>query len=203
MKSFFKKYNLPFLICTFSIIILSTYISLKLYNQNKLSNEAFRLHVVANSNDINDQILKLKVSNKIELYITDIIKNCNNKQAIYIKISENINQILNIANTELRKNNIDYSCKIKLGKINYEEKENIYIKMDKSAYDSVQILLGNANGNNYWNLIFPDKKNIQNLSSLENILPNISKLYENNQIIEEKEYTFKVIEIFNNLLNLV
>ncbi|MDF2865284.1 MAG: spoIIR [Clostridia bacterium] len=204
MKQKIKHLNVPLIICIFSVILLSLYTSIGLYNKSKTIENSFRLHVVANSNSIEDQLIKLKIADKIENFINTLINKENiTKNEIYNTLYTNINQILTISNNELKKSNITYSSNAKLGKIYYEKKENIYTTMDDGSYDSLQILLGDAKGKNYWNLIFPNKDNIKNLEGLENILPGISTLYENEETIEENNieptYSFKILEIFENI----
>jgi len=203
MKEKFKNINIPLTICIFSIILLSLYTSIGLYNKTKANDNYFRLHVVANSDSTDDQIIKLKIANKIEKYINNLLnKQDITKQEVYNTIYTNMDKILLISNNELKENNINYMSQAKLGRINYEEKENIYTTMDEGTYDSVQILLGDAKGKNYWNLIFPNKENIKNLEGLENILPGISDLYSDETLVEEKEnktYSFKFLEIIENI----
>lgn len=202
MKYIIYNKNIPLIICVFSVIVLSLYTAVGLYNKSNKIEDTFRLHIVANSNNVQDQIVKLKVANKIESYINSLINNTNlNKLELYKTIYNNMDTILTISNNELKENNINYASTAKLGKINYEEKENIYESMQEGSYDSLQILLGKAEGKNYWNLIFPNKDNIQNLKGLENVLPGISDIYTNddNNIKEEKTYSFKIFEIFENI----
>lgn len=202
MKYKISNMNLPFVICIFSIIILSLYTAVGLYNKSNKIENSFRLHVVANSNSVQDQIIKLKVADKIENYINSLFNSSNlTKHDVYEKIHNNMDKILEISNSELKENNIDYASSSKLGKINYEEKENIYESMKEGCYDSLQILLGKAEGKNYWNLIFPNKEDMQNLAGLENILPGISNIYSENEddTSVEKTYSFKFLEIFENI----
>lgn len=203
------KYNcnnskLPILIFVASVIILSLYTSVGLYNKSKENKNTFRLHVVANSNNVNDQVVKLKVADKVEGYISTLLNKSDlTKQEVYNSIYSNIDEILLIANNELKDNNADYVSKAKLGKINYEEKENIYTTMDEGSYDSLQILLGKAEGKNYWNLIFPNKENVKKLEGLENVLPGITDIYEDEENLDkevnDKEYTFKFLEVIQNI----
>lgn len=196
-----QKINIPLIICIFSIILLSLYTSVKLYDKNEKVEDSFRLHVVANSNSVTDQIIKLKIADKIENYINTLInKQDITKDQIYTALSKNMDDILKISNDVLKENNTDYSSIAKLGKINYEEKENIYTTMDSGSYDSIQILLGKAEGKNYWNLIFPNKDNIQNLEGLENILPGITNIYEDEKSQEpDKTYSFKFLEVIQDI----
>ncbi|MDD2376836.1 MAG: stage II sporulation protein R [Clostridia bacterium] len=204
MKNKFKNINIPLTICIFSIILLSLYTSIGLYKKTKTNENYFRLHVVANSDSIDDQIIKLKIADKIENYINNVIFKQNfTKQETYNTIYNNMDEILLISNSELKENNINYVSTAKLGKINYTEKKNIYTTMDEGSYDSIQILLGDAKGKNYWNLIFPNKENIRTLEGLENILPGIANIYTDKNLLKEKNvnntYSFKFLEIIKNI----
>lgn len=198
----YKIKNIPFLICIFSVILLSAYISIGMYNKSKVNENTFRLHVVANSNDLSDQIIKLKVVDKIENYIKALLNKTDiSKDDVYNVIYNNLDGILSISNKELEENKTDYTTNLKIGKINYEEKEDIYMSMEKGTYDSLQVLLGKAEGKNYWNLVFPNKDNIQSLKGLENVLPGITDIYEEDleKTSEEKVYTFKFIEFLKEI----
>jgi|GEM_PF-2483429 len=203
MQNKFKSINIPLLICIFSVILLSLYTSIGLYNKNKMVENSFRLHVVANSNDLQDQVIKLKIVDKVENYINTLLNKENiTKQDVYNTIYNNMDNILSISNSELKENNMSYISAGKLGKINYEKKENIYTTMDAGSYDSVEILLGKAEGKNYWNLIFPNKENIKKLEGLESIIPGISDIYEDENTEEkntDKSYSFKFLEIIENI----
>ncbi len=141
----------------FSIILLNLFI---LYCSNKTKNNQenyFRLHVVANSNSIDDQIVKLKVSKKVTNYINSLLNNYNNTNKDFAKekITENIDELLEIANIEIKNNNTDYFAYANIGKISYDKKYSDQINMKKGTYDSVQIVLGKGKGENFWSLIFP------------------------------------------------
>lgn len=210
------SFSIPFVIAIISIIILNLYIVVNMYNQKKLSENIFRLHVVANSNSIDDQIIKLKINEKVSNYIKNITNNCKNKNELKNCICSNIQNILNISNQELKNNNITYKTNIEIGNIKYAKKEDIEYTMPSGNYDSIKINLGNANGKNIWSLLFPNQDNIKNLNALESILPGISNIYDNNSSNSnssnsdeekkeyeniKKDYTFKIVEIVNEALN--
>ena len=167
-----------------------------------LAKNIFRLHIVANSNSIEDQIIKLKVNEKISNYIKQLTKNCKNKNDLKNAIYSNTKSILNMSNQELKDNNIKYASNIEIGNIKYNKKENIDYTMPIGNYDSIKIILGNGEGKNIWSLLFPDSNNIKNLDALENILPGISNLYNTNNYDnnDSVEYSFKIVEIINNVL---
>ena len=192
-----KKINKVAFIAIFSFIILNIYIGIKLYEKNEITDNIIRLHVVANSNDTKDQIEKLKVHSKIQEYINNLnIKEEN----ILDYLKNNSNDILNIVNSTLSNDNINYDSYIKIGKINYEEKQSVTEDMPSGSYNSMQIILGKGEGKNIWSFIFPNEENIKKLENYNTILPKLSNIYEDNNYTKENvEIEFKAVEIFNTI----
>lgn len=142
--------------CIFSFILLNILLLFHCFNVKQNQDNFFRLHIVANSNSIDDQITKLKVSKKVTSYINKLCGlNCYNNITAEITIKNNINKILEIANNELKGNNVEYTAYANIGKISYDEKHSDTLNMEKGIYNSVQIVLGEGNGENFWSLIFP------------------------------------------------
>lgn len=154
-------------------------------NLNENNNKYFRLHIVANSDSIDDQLLKYNIAKKIDEYISSITQNCKNKNESKQIITENMQEILNICNELIKLNNKNYNVKAYLGKIEYGEKYMNNINMPAGTYDSLKIVIGDGNGQNWWTLISPI-----NLSIPEN-----ADLFS-----AETTYSFKLVEIIANWL---
>lgn len=172
-----KKYSLYiFILC---LILLNFILLFSAITSKNNQDNYFRLHVVANSNSVDDQIIKLNVVKKVNNYLDTLYEstdyfpsNLTKKNSAKKLVSDNISTILEIANRELNKHNASYSCYANIGRISYEEKTSDIINMDEGIYDSIQIVLGNGDGENFWSLIFPYSYNanfdITDGSNLEN-----------------------------------
>lgn len=197
---------LPFFIL-FLFVLLNTIIVFKLYFKNEKTSKVLRLHVVANSNSLEDQIIKLKVNEKITKYISKLNNENLENKGILENIKENIAEILNISDETIKNSNVNYTASANIGKIHYEKKESILLDMDAGNYNSVQIVLGEGNGKNIWSLISPSKENLKNISLLNTIMPGIDKLYESDtskefvEDAENKNYTFKIVEVLKDITN--
>lgn len=182
-----NKSKISLLIFLFCFILINLYLTFSIINGNEIKGNVVRLHVIANSNDINDQIIKLKVSEILENYIKSLNLENKSSNEILNKLNENKEAILNLVNTELLKNNINYTSSISIGKIYYsDKKENAIYEMDKGYYNSLKINLGEAKGKNFWDFIAPNKENLNKLKSYETILSGISN--------KKIEYKSKIIE---------
>ena len=162
------------------------------------------MHIVANSNSIDDQIVKLNVSKKVNNYINLLFqnkKNYNKDEAKEI-IEENIYNILDIANSEIELSNENYLAHANIGKISYDEKHSDMINMDKGTYDSLQIILGEGKGENFWSLIFPYSYNQEltgyiNEENSENILEN-ENIEIKSGIIENLQKALSNLHLFTS-----
>ncbi len=216
IKTFFNrhiKFNRNILIPSFIIflfILLNTLIVLNIYTKETEKNNSniLRLHVIANSNLVEDQILKLKVYENITEYIKnlELENNIYSKDEIISKVKENISDILTISDDTISKNNLKYRTSVNIGKMYYDKRQSVLLDMDKGNYDSIKIILGAGNGKNIWTLISPSEDNLKNISNLNTIIPGIDKIYNdnntNNQTDEKEEkidYSIKIFEIYKNL----
>lgn len=216
IKTFFNrhiKFNRNILIPSFIIflfILLNTLIVLNIYTKETEKNNSniLRLHVIANSNLVEDQILKLKVYENITEYIKnlELENNIYSKDEIISKVKENISDILTISDDTISKNNLKYRTSVNIGKMYYDKRQSVLLDMDKGNYDSIKIILGAGNGKNIWTLISPSEDKLKNISNLNTIIPGIDKIYNdnntNNQTDEKEEkidYSIKIFEIYKNL----
>lgn len=192
----------PLHIAIFSFILLNIIFLLDMVDTQIKKDEILRLHVVSNSNSIEDQIIKLKIATQVESYINEITKDDENVENAKKDVYSNLDEILEISNKTLKENNLNYGTTIKFGKINYDEKKSITYDMPAGVYDSIQVILGDGNGKNIWSLIGPSKKNIEKVSGISTIIPEISKLYnnddsDNSQIIK---YKSKFLEVLSSII---
>lgn len=195
----FNQKNICLAIFNFCFIMLNVYITIKLLKSEETKNQLTRIHVVANSNSIQDQLVKLKIYESVNDYIRslNIDNTASSKETLNI-LEKNTNDIAKITNKVLNENNMDYSSSIDIGKIYYDKKDSIELTMPQGCYNSIRINLGNAEGKNIWSLIFPNEESIKNISNLDSILPGISNIYDNENV-QNKEYSFKILEILNEL----
>lgn len=196
-----KKLNISSNILLFlaTFIIINSYIAAHFINRNSAYKDVTRMHVVANSNSIEDQIVKLKVYEKINDYIKSLgFEEDDNSEVIISKLKENANDIIEISNSALYENGKDYSTTLNIGKINYDTKSSILLDMPEGSYNSIKVVLGAGEGKNIWSLIFPNEENIKCLEPLNTIFPEISNIYKETEKQGESQnakYTFKILEV--------
>ena len=87
-----------------------------------LSENIFRLHIIANSNSKEDQELKIKIRDEIINYLKPKLQNCNNKSEIIEQISNNISEIQKIAVKTINSNGYNYNVNLEIGNFNFPTK---------------------------------------------------------------------------------
>lgn len=122
---------------------------------NIIPNEAIRLRVIANSNSEYDQQVKMKVSDRLQQDIYNILKNTKGIEEARKKINENLDEIdANVKETLIKENYpLDYT--INFGDNYFPSKEYKGIKYDAGYYESVLVTLGEGKGKNWWCVLFP------------------------------------------------
>jgi len=181
----FKKTTFILFILIFILFNLS--IIMGVNKQENLINKYFRIHIVANSDSIDDQILKLKVSKAVNSYIHSLTENITDKSELKKIVTENIYNILEVAQKIITDNGYAYSVKGYIGKIHYDEKIKDEIIMASGTYDSLKIVIGEGKGENWWSLLFPNS-----IEGLE-----INDVMSNNDIT----FSFGIIDFFKNMFN--
>lgn len=183
----------------FLFIILNLYIAYNTYTQVQNQKKFFRIHVVANSNSIEDQLLKFKIADKVDKYICSIIPNTNlvTKDTSKAIIEDNIQEILNICYKETKNSSLDYPIYANIGNMYYDEKVKDTLHMDSGTYDSLKIVIGSGSGQNWWSLIYPNAYDAIVTDDIDEKKDDIKHLNTSDLISSDNiTYKFGIIEFF-------
>ncbi len=208
IKQNFKKiFILLFLL--FMLILVSS-INYATITINNISDNVFRLHIIANSDSDKDQELKYKVRDSILEYINNSDIDTNKKSDIMLFVQNNKSDLYDIAKKVILENGFDYDVSISIGKFNFPTKTYADISLPAGTYDALRVEIGNANGQNWWCVMFPP---LCFIDTTTGIVPEESKeLLENNLDYEEYklisdtsnselQVKFKIVEFINSLID--
>lgn len=201
--------KLKCIILLFLLILIFLFLSINSYastiSQN-ISENFFRLHILANSNSEQDQALKLKVRDKIIEYMNTLSYSGLNKEDVIILTQNNINNFQEIAEKTISDEGYDYNVKIEIGNFYFPTKIYGNISLPAGNYDAIRISIGNAQGENWWCSLFPPlcfidiSSGIINDESENDLKTNLSN--EEFAIITDDSKTiklkFKLVELFSN-----
>lgn len=128
---------------------------LPIHGENKIYDSVVRLHVLANSDSDEDQALKLKVRDSILAYVSPkIIDSSSREEAITI-LNNELENIKNIATKTVAENGYSCSVDVTLTLEDYPTRNYEAMSFPSGEYVSLRVLLGEAEGQNWWCVLFP------------------------------------------------
>lgn len=146
----------------------------------KIPDEAIRLRVIANSDEYEDQSVKLEVKEELEEKLALLLENVNNINVANMIIESNLDLFDEVVYQVLQDNDfrVDYGMNY------FPSKEYMGITYDEGEYQSLVVTLGSGTGENWWCVLFPP------LCMLE---------AEENAEVEYKFFVMELIDkVFNN-----
>ena len=124
--------------------------------ENKgLQDSVFRLHVIANSDSIEDQALKIAVKNEIVKLLT---KEFSQQQDIEqaIELAQNhIPLIKETAQEVIARQGYNYPVEVKVGEYAFPTKSYGNLVFPAGEYQALRITIGEGQGKNWWCVLFP------------------------------------------------
>ena len=163
-----------------------------------ISDEVFRLHILANSNSEADQQLKLKVRDEILVAGEVLFKGCNSVEEAIKVCSENLDFFEQAAQKCIAENGAAYTVKATVDKEYFNTREYEKITLPSGIYNALKIEIGEAKGENWWCVMFPAI-----------CLPSVSEDEINEVLSEEEiklinsnnkyEIRFKIVEIYEKI----
>ena len=143
------------------ILILTLIVGIMIYNTNKeeiitIPDTAIRLRVIPNSNSALDQNMKQKVKSYLEKNTYTLLKDETNIESARKIIKENIPIIEDNVYKIFSDNNYEMNYTVDYGYNYFPEKKYRSIKYNEGYYESIVISIGNAKGDNWWCVLFPN-----------------------------------------------
>ena len=123
--------------------------------EEKLYDSVVRLHVLANSDSDVDQALKLKVRDRIIEVTEDIFTQAKSKNEAETIARSALSMIEDEAKRVVEESGFDYPVTVTLGQEEYPERDYEGLKFPAGEYLSLRVLIGDAEGQNWWCVLFP------------------------------------------------
>jgi len=199
----------------------------RVLNYDDVKDSLIRFHVLANSDNEEDQNLKLKVKNKVIEYLYPYLNDSKSLDESRQIIKNKMQDVKKLAEQVIKDNNYKYGIQIELSRENFPDKSYGNITLPQGNYEAFRIIIGDGQGRNWWCVMFPplcfvdeskaeveynktenrinSKKNNLNLEMKSNSDENKSEELDNQDDKEKNEddiqIKFKIVEIFKNLFN--
>ncbi|MDR0947865.1 MAG: stage II sporulation protein R [Ruminococcus sp.] len=168
-----------------------------------ITENVFRLHILANSDSEADQALKLKVRDEILSETSFIFENNKDFDTAIAAAREYLPEIEAVASRVIRENGYDYAVKASIEAVDFDTRVYGEITMPAGTYTALRVEIGEAAGRNWWCVMFPplclpavaaDDEAIQVFNGV--LTPAEQDILKNPRKYEAKFY---VVEIFQRI----
>ena len=203
-KSWIILIILIILICIYTFFCAYSYVQAV---SSDLKTSVFRLHVIANSDSDEDQELKYIVRDNLLDYMNEICADCTTKEEAIEIAKNNLNNFKKIAKDTVKNEGYSYGVNVEIGEFEFPTKSYGDISLPAGIYDALEVKIGNANGHNWWCVMFPPLCFVDISSGT---VPESSKEVLKDELSEEEfalvsndsnsdiTFKFKLLEIFSN-----
>lgn len=146
------------------ILLLSLFILIFIYiiypyveDKTKISfkDNLIRFHIRANSDNEEDQALKLKVRDEILKEMKERFEDVKDIEESRKIIKDSMEEMKKIAERILAKEGKDYEVNVYLGEDSFPTRKYGKLVLPAGAYETLLITLGEGKGQNWWCVMFP------------------------------------------------
>lgn len=195
-------------------------------NYDEVKDSLIRFHVIANSDNEEDQNLKVKVKNRVIDYLYPYLNSSESLDESRQIIKGKMEEVKKLAKEVVKENNYQYNVQVELSRENFPDKSYGNITLPQGNYEAFRIIIGDGQGRNWWCVMFPplcfvdeskaeveyDKteekiNSKQNASSLEVGMNFDENESDKSQDIDKEsnendvKIKFKIVEILKNFFN--
>lgn len=118
--------------------------------------DTLRLHILANSDSIQDQLLKLKVRDAVLEIMPDMLQEVSNRQQAEDAVSGSLWQLHAVAEKTLRAAGSNQTVQVRLEKAHFAAKDYGSFRLPAGEYTALRIELGKAAGHNWFCVLYPE-----------------------------------------------
>ena len=197
--------------CTSVLVIVILLGVMPVHGEADVYDSVVRLHVLANSDSEEDQILKLKVRDAVLYEVSSIFKynSCENINDALCIIEKNMSQILSAAQNCIKQEGYQYTVNISLTGERYPTRNYEQLAFPSGEYISFVVKIGEGKGENWWCVLFPPlclSAATDNSIQAEDAMINIGLSGEQYKIITESynvkyNVRFKILETIDGVLS--
>lgn len=123
--------------------------------EGQIYRDTIRLRVIANSDDSEDQRVKLLVRDAILCHVEENYSHISDKDAALAAIDRDRLELETVARETLAREGYSYDVSVWVGEETYDRRDYGTFALPAGTYTSLQIRLGEAEGQNWWCVLFP------------------------------------------------
>ena len=191
-----------------AMLLIAAFAILPIHGEAAVYDSVIRLHVLANSDSEGDQALKLTVRDAVLKKTQEILKGVTTRDQAEQILRENLEVIRQSAEACVRKGGSKDVVAVSLGEERYPTREYENLAFPGGEYLSLRVMIGEAQGQNWWCVLFPPLclSAATTKREAEEIFLSAGLTEQQYRIITDSDNTkyklrFKILEVAENLFN--
>lgn len=194
----------------FIIIVIAAALVISAFNLIRVSmdeemeiyEKTLRLHIPANSDSEEDQALKLQVRDAVIELLREPLADCKTKEDAVRVANEMSEDIERVSDRVISENGKDYKAQVTITEEYYPRRQYEGISLPAGNYTSVKIELGEADGQNWWCVLFPQV--CTQTARADEVLADVGFTANQIRLLTEQEdceyvVKFKLLEIIESI----
>lgn len=146
---------------------------------------AIRVRVIANSNSLLDQSMKMRVKDMLEKEMMPLLVGVDNVEEARNIIRDNIDKLDDDIEVFFDNNDYNMDYMVNFGDNYFPEKDYKGVHYDDGEYESLVITIGEGSGDNWWCVLFPP----------------LCLLEASESGVDDTEYQFFVVEMLEKIFS--
>lgn len=155
ISSIFIGLTLTFLICFLGYKATVYADNLTSLVSTDISEEVLRFHVLANSNSEQDQTLKTEIKDAVISMLSEELNSSTSRLETIENLENNMENIVGLAEEIIKANGYDYSVTGNITNVDFPTKTYGDMTLPAGNYKSLQLVIGEGVGDNWWCCMFP------------------------------------------------
>ncbi|MBR6518550.1 MAG: stage II sporulation protein R [Oscillospiraceae bacterium] len=151
-----------------------------------------RLHIIANSDSLQDQSVKIAVRDDILKSENIIFSDAEDFDTAVKNTQKNLGKIESMVNNFLKDIGVGYTARCTLENYHFDTKQYNGFALPKGEYTALTVRLGKAGGKNWWCVVYPA---LCSQSCGDTVLENSADFIKTEKITAR----FRVVEIFEDI----
>ena len=124
--------------------------------QPMIAKKILRFHVLANSDTVSDQSIKLKIRDAVGGYLAPLLEEAEGLEATKEIVNAHMSSIIEVAEETLADYGYDYTVSAKITNAVFPSKAYGEFLFPKGNYEALQIVIGEGKGQNWWCVLYPN-----------------------------------------------
>ena len=138
-----------------AMLFVAAFAILPIHGEAAVYDSVIRLHVLANSDSDEDQALKLTVRDAVLKKTQELLEDATTRDEAEKILGQNLEAIRLCAEACVRKQGCADAVAVSLGEEDYPTREYENLAFPSGEYLSLRVMIGEAQGQNWWCVLFP------------------------------------------------